>query len=193
MGQLLLFGPVCVGKSTLLGPVADRLGRRGVDLDDVAEQYYDEIGYGRAELHEVGAAHGDWGAYEWWQQGHPHAVRRVLEDYPDAVIALGAGHTTYRDESLFGELREALRPHHPVLLLPSPDLERSVSELRERAVALNGQDWMLDGVDLLTEWVTGSQNRLIAELVVHVDGREGDTVADEIATWARLRLDHDRP
>ncbi|MGI8793337.1 MAG: hypothetical protein ACR2H3_09200 [Acidimicrobiales bacterium] len=55
MRQVLLIGPVCAGKSTLLPLVTDGLGASGVDLDEVAETYYEEVGYGRSRLHEVGA------------------------------------------------------------------------------------------------------------------------------------------
>src|SRR5688500_1351846 len=121
MRQVVLIGPVCVGKSTLLPFVAARLGRPYVDLDDVAEPYYEEVGRGRAALHEIGAARGDLGAYVWWQEGHPHAVRRVLEDHPDAVVALGAGHTTFTDDALFREVQDLLAERDVILLLPGGD------------------------------------------------------------------------
>jgi shikimate kinase len=178
--QVVLIGPVCVGKTTLLPLVARRLDRPGVDLDEVAEAYYDEVGHGRGRLNEIGAARGDLGAYLWWQEGHPHAVRRVLEDYPDAVVALGAGHTTYSDAKLFEQVSALLASRHTILLLPGPDNETSVSVLRERAVRLNGMDWVMNGVDILEQWVAGEQNRLLASEIVYTSDRSPEDVADAI-------------
>ena len=176
----VLIGPVCAGKTTLLPLVAHRLGRPWVDLDDVAEPYYEEVGYGRDALNAVGAERGDLGAYSWWQQGHPHAVRRVLQDHPDAVIALGAGHTSYMDIALFDEVRSLLEPCATVLILPSPDSERSLRVLRERAMERNGADWIMDGVDFLEQWVSGNHNRLLATVTMYTEGRSPSDVADAI-------------
>lgn len=180
MRQVVLIGPVCVGKTTVLPPVAARLGRPFVDLDDIAESYYEEVGRGRDQLNEIGAARGDLGAYLWWQEGHPHAVGRVLEDYPDAVVALGAGHTTYTDPTLFEQVRHLLASRLVVLLLPSPDSEASVALLRERAMRLNGMDWMMDGVDILEQWVSGQQNRLLASTVVYIGSQGPEAAANAV-------------
>ena len=178
--QVLLIGPVCAGKSTLLPLVADGLGTSGIDLDDVAETYYDEVGYGRTRLDEVGAELGDLGAYRWWQRGHPHAVRRVLEDHPRAVIALGAGHTVFLDPDLQQEVGELLRPHRVVLLLPSVDLEESVRIVRQRALDTRGMSWIMNDHDVIGEWVNGPQNAELADLTVFADGRGPAEVAAEV-------------
>jgi shikimate kinase len=185
--QVVLIGPVCVGKTTLMPLVAGRLDRPAVDLDEFAGAYYEEVGRSRARLNEIGAARGDLGAYRWWQEGHPHAVRRVLEDYPDAVVALGAGHTTYSNAKLFEQVRALLTLRHTILLLPSPDNETSVSILRERAVQRNGLDWVMNGVDILEQWVAGEQNRLLASAIVYTYDRSPDDVADAIVD-ALIRL-----
>lgn len=171
---VVLIGPVCVGKTTLLPLLASRLDRPSVDLDDVAEPYYEEVGRSREKLNVIGAQRGDLGAYLWWQEAHPHAVRRVVEDHPDAVIALGAGHTTYTDAGLFEEVRSLLQPCATVLLLPSRDNEESLRLLRQRAIALNGMDWVMDGVDVLEQWVAGEQNRLLASVTIYTDGLTPD-------------------
>ena len=190
MRQVVLIGPVCAGKSTLLPLIAGRLGRPSVDLDDVAEPYYEEVGHGREELNLIGAERGDLGAYLWWQQGHPHAVRRVLEDYPDAVIALGAGHTTYSDAELFEEVRSLLTPCATALVLPSPDNRESLRVLRQRAIERNGGDWIMDGVDVLDQWVSGEQNRLLATVTVFTEARTPDEIADEILEAISPEPDH---
>ena len=177
---IVLIGPVCTGKSTVLAELGRRLDRPTVDLDDVAEPYYEEVGRGRAAMQEVGAARGDLGTYRWWQEGHPHAVRCVLRDHPGALVALGGGHTVYDDPALFDEVAAALAPHTPVLLLPSADLDRSLDVLRARALARNGIDWVMDGVDILAEWIHGDQNHRLAAITVFAEDRTPGDVAEEI-------------
>ena len=189
MRQVVLIGPVCVGKSTVMPLVAGRLARECVDLDVVAERYYEEVDRGRARLHEIGAERGDLGAYRWWQEGHPHAVRRVLEEHPDSVIALGAGHTTYLDAALFEQVRSALSGCDVVLLLPSPDNATSLSVLRERAWRLNRLDWQMDGVDILELWVASEQNRMLATKIVYTGDDPPERVADAIADGLVARQD----
>ena len=176
--QVVLIGPVCAGKTTLLPLLAARLGLPAVDLDDIAEAYYDEAGFGRDALNAIGAERGDLGAYLWWQQGHPHAVRRVLRDYPDAVIALGAGHTTYDDPALFEEIRALLDPCATVFLLPSPDTQQSVRLLRQRSIERGSGDWIMDGVDVLEQWVAGEQNRLLASTTIYTERLSPERLAD---------------
>jgi hypothetical protein len=94
--QVILIGPVCAGKSTLAPLTADLLDLQAIDLDLVAAEYYDEAGVGIQVFREKAESDGFLSAYRWWQRGFPHAVRRVLQDYPRAVISLGAGHTHCR-------------------------------------------------------------------------------------------------
>lgn len=188
--QVVLIGPACVGKTTLMPILAAHLERPYVDLDDVAEAYYEEVGRGREELNAIGAERGDLGAYLWWQRGHPHAVRRALEDHPDAVIALGAGHTTYDDPELFEEVRALLTPCATVLLLPSPDRERSLRVLRQRSIERNGADWMMDGVDILDQWVSGEQNRLLASVTMYTEGRSPEDLAGATLEAISSEPDH---
>ena len=190
MRQVVLIGPVCAGKSTLLPLISARLGRPSVDLDDVAEAYYEAVGRSRDALNVIGAERGDLGAYVWWQGGHPHAVRRVLEDHPDAVIALGAGHTTYSDTQLFEEVRSLLAPCATVLVLPSRDDQESVRVLRQRAIERNGGDWIMDGVDILQQWVSGEQNRLLASVTVFTEGRSPEELAEAIVGAISAEPDH---
>jgi shikimate kinase len=180
VSQVLLIGPVCAGKSSVLPFVAKGLGTSGVDLDEVAETYYEEVGFGRSRLHEVGAQLGDLGAFRWWQGGHPHAVRRVLGDHRDAVIALGAGHTVFVDPAIQAEVHELLRPHTVVLLLPSPDLDESVRVVRQRALDTRGMSWIMDGHDVIGEWIKGPQNSRLADVTVFAGDRSPAEVAEEV-------------
>jgi hypothetical protein len=82
VNQVVFIGPVCTGKSTLLRLVADRVDAEAVDLDDVANPYYEEVGRGFDALQEIGDRVGFLASYGWWQEGHSHAVRRSSKTTP---------------------------------------------------------------------------------------------------------------
>lgn len=178
--QIVFIGPVCAGKTTLLRLVAGRLGLLAMDLDEVADPYYDEVGRGHRALQEKGDEVGFLASYRWWQQGHPHSVRRVFEDYPHAAVALGAGHTHYQDQRLFDEVAAALSLRYPILVLPSPDLDRSVDVLRARSVAGRGMDWRYGDVDFIEQWVMDPPNHVLARWTVYTENRTPDQTAAEI-------------
>ena len=185
-GTVVLIGPVCAGKSTLLPLVAARLGRPAVDLDLVAEPYDEEAGRGRPAFAERAAATSRLQAIEWWQEGHPHAVRRVLADHVGSVIAFGAGHTSYTASALAEEVRIALESSgaYVVLVLPCDDEGRAVEVLRARSKANRDRDWIVEGVDFIDRWVRDPANAALADLVVHTDGRTADEIADAISAQA---------
>ena len=94
---LVLIGPAAGGKSTLGPLVADRLGTPFVDLDEIGDRYYGEVGWSVDQLAERAAAVGRVAAEREWEPARAHAVRRVVEEHPGTVIGLGAGHTSYTD------------------------------------------------------------------------------------------------
>ena len=89
------------------------------------------------------------------------------------ILALGAGHTHYTRTPLFERVRAAMAPvSHVVLVLPSPDAERSVRVLRERSVRTRGTDWISDGHDFIRHWVTVPANRVLATEVFYTDSED---------------------
>ncbi|MBA3360214.1 MAG: AAA family ATPase [Acidimicrobiia bacterium] len=153
VSQVVFIGPVCTGKTTLLRLVADRVGVEVVDLDEVANLYYEEVGRGYDALQVKGDEVGFLASYRWWREGHPHAVRRVFEDHPQAVVALGAGHTHYQDQHMFDVVATVLLHRYPILVLPSSDLDQSVEVIRARSVASRDMDWRYGDVDFIERWV----------------------------------------
>lgn len=180
VSQVVFIGPVCTGKTTLLRLVADRVGAEAVDLDDVANLYYEEVGRGFDALQEKGGEVGFLASYCWWQEGHPHAVRRVFEDHPHAAVALGAGHTHYQDQQLFDEVATVLRHRYPILVLPSADLDQSVDVIRTRSLASRDMDWRYGDVDFIERWVKDPANHVLARWTVYTENRTQHQTADDI-------------
>ncbi|PUB24486.1 shikimate kinase [Promicromonospora sp. AC04] len=182
---MILVGPLAAGKSTLGALVAERLGHPFVDIDDIAWPYCAEVGWTLDRLLERDEAVGWAAAEREWEPARAHAVQRTIADHPDAVIALGAGYTSFTSADHAQQVRLALAPIPDVIhLLPSPDPERSVTVLRERAIRSRGKDWIIEGDDWIARWVADTLAGEVAAATVFTDGMSPHESADQVV---RLR------
>lgn len=188
---LVLVGPAAAGKSTLGELVAAQLGAPFVDLDDVGERYYAEVGWSIPRLVECSRSLGRVAAEREWEPARAHAVRRALGDHPDAVLALGAGHTSYTDAVCFAQVSAALA-HVPTvaLVLPTRDRPAALAELRRRSLAAKGTDWISAGHDFLAEWHDDAGTRLLATDVVFTAGSTPAETAEHLAATVLQRRPH---
>lgn len=180
---LILIGPARAGKSTVGQLLASALGRPFVDLDDVGEAFYDEVGQPLSAFVAEIADRGFAEAHRWWQPARAHAVARVLAEHAGAVIAFGAGHSHYEDRRFFDFVRDLMNTALVVLLLPDADEEVALHELRERCLVDKGDDWVRDGTDLLEVWVSSEQNRALADVVIYSTGEGPAEVKRSIVRW----------
>jgi shikimate kinase len=186
---VILVGPLAAGKSTLGALVAERLGHAFVDIDDIAWSYCAEVGWTLDRLLERDDAVGWATAEREWEPARAHAVRRAVEDHPDAVIALGAGYTSFTDPACAEQVRQALAPVLDVVhLLPSPDPERSVTVLRERAITARGNDWIIEGRDWIAAWVADPLAGEVAAATVFTDGISPAESADQLVALRECLL-----
>lgn len=178
---MVLIGPAAAGKSTIGPLLAASVGLPFVDLDEVADRYYSEVGMSlddfRTKIDAVGYA----AAHRWWQPAQVNALQRVLDDCPGSVVAVGAGHTHFEDRQFADAAASALRRHVVVLLLPECDRARSAALLRERSVASKRHDWRVGDIDYLDVWVRSDQNRRLADHVMYLRGRSPLAVATHVA------------
>ncbi|MEM9507591.1 MAG: shikimate kinase [Cyanobacteria bacterium P01_E01_bin.35] len=134
--HLYLFGQSTVGKL-----LASQLEIPLINLEEVSEQYWQEIGY-KEELQEQA-----WddnqadGVYNYMMPFEAYAIERGVAEYSNCVIELGALQSVYNDDQLFKKVRRVLEPCNVVLLLPSEDAEESLEILKERdRVIINGKE-----------------------------------------------------
>ena len=131
--EVILIGPMGVGKSTQGKLLAAALGLPQCSMDAVRWNYYREVGFDDERQREIREKEGFGGVYRYWKPFEAHAVERLLADHHDCVIDFGAGHSVFEDAELFVRVQKALSPYpNVVLLLPSPDPEESIRVLHAR-------------------------------------------------------------
>ena len=183
---LVLIGPAGCGKSTLGQLLAERLGFHHCPLDDVRIGYYEEIGYDKEMATRIRKSEkGVFGLLRYWDPFEVHAVERVLEEYrQSSVIDFGAGHSVYEDEEQLMRVEKALESFpNVVLLLPAPDLDRSVEILNARfAARLTDMDKATMGQWLKANehFVRHPSNRRLAKIVAYTEGKTPEETCDEI-------------
>lgn len=173
--DIILIGPIGARKSTLGELLCAQLGLPQCSMDDRRWEYYKEIGYDEV-IAQQKRMEGGWNLYQYWKPFEAYAVGRLLSDCHDCVIDLGAGHSVYEDASLFQQVKQALEPYpHVVLLLPSADLDESISILNER------NDYVADGTPNINElFVRHSSNYQLAKLTVYTKGKAPAESCNEV-------------
>lgn len=184
---IILIGPMSVGKSTLAKKLARKLDVPRVELDDVRQRFYSEIGYNEKFASEIVGKEGMMGLIQYWKPFEVHAVERALTEYKNCVMDFGADHSVYEDPVLFERVEKALKPYKFVfLILPSPDLDRSVEILNQRF-----SDLLINEVGKIDEellalneyFVRHPSNSLLAKKTFYTEGRSSRATVQEILDW----------
>lgn len=172
--ELILIGPMGVGKSTLAALIAEKTGLPHCPLDKYRWEYYAEIGYDAEHAAELRKQQGFRAVYEYWKPFEAHAVERVVAEHSDCVIDFGAGHSVFEDPELFERVRGALEPfRNIVLVLPSADENESIETLTRRAQSPSPDE-------LNVHFVRHHSNRSLAKHVVYTNGKTPEGTAEEV-------------
>lgn len=183
---IILIGPLSTGKSTIASLLAQTLNLPRCELDKVRWNYYREIGYDDAAASDMARSeHGLMRLLHYSKPFEAHTVERVLADH-HGVIDFGASHSVYEDEQLFTRVQKALAPFpYVILLLPSPDLDESVTIVNARFAMKVNKDVSEVGDDVLLlneQFVKHPSNHLLAKRVIYTkDKTPQETCAEIVA------------
>lgn len=179
--NIIIIGPAGAGKSTQGKLVAMALNKQSLELDHVANDYYEASDFSSSEFQKAKKEKGLLTAYRLWCPSLAYAAQQVVKDYTDYVIDFGAGHSHYEDKLLFKDVKKALAGcKNKILLLPSADLDRSVSQLRQRCIEKRNRDWIHNGYDFIEHWVKDDCNHDLATVTIFTDGKTPEQTCEEI-------------
>ena len=189
--SIILIGAMGVGKSTIGGLLASKLDLPQVSMDKLRFDYYKEKDWTKKRQEDIRDKEGFSGVYKYWKQYDVHAVERLLEKHKNCVIDFGAGHSIYENPEDFARVSELLAPYeNVVLLLPSPDIDESISILKDRRATT------INGVEITEYLVSHPSSRELANFTVFTESRTPGEIMNEILTeveitpntsfWSRL-------
>lgn len=164
----VFIGPWCAGKSTWAPRYAAETGTEFIDLDNLTPGYGGEIGWSLDDLVRRNREVGMLASEHEWEHVRVHAIERVLTDFPNATIALGASYTSYTDKVLREQTSAALSGHRVVLVCPSPDDGVSLHICRTRATESRGAAWVEDRLDF-PSWCPTDLDRQIAGATIFTE------------------------
>ena len=130
-----------ISRGTVGRLLASQLEIPLINLEDVSEQYWQEIGY-QEELDEQAWENNQAdGVYRYLMPFNVHAIERGVAEYSNCVIELGALQSVYDDDEFFQRVSQVLEPCNVVLLLPSEDVEESLKIFKERdRIIINSEE-----------------------------------------------------
>ena len=185
--EIVLIGPVCAGKTTLAGLVAEKIEKKQISIDQIANEFYREFGFSNDHFFELCEKHGKYQARKMRNPALLYAVEQILGEYSDCVFDFGAGHSHYEEPELMSKIHSILKPYlNVILLLPCSDHKRSIEVLRERSLRTRNRSWIEDGYDFIKYWVEDEANHNLSKFVVYTGGKTFDELSEEIVSRSEL-------
>jgi shikimate kinase len=182
--NIVFIGPSGAGKTTIAQLLGAALERPVIELDQLRWGYYNEIGYDAAYAKKLREEQGMKALAAYWKPFDIYGVERVLADYPcDSVISLGAGHSVYEDEAMLLRAKNALTKHIVILLIPSPDVDKSVDILGQRILAKEAH-LPIEFIDVINDinrfFLEHRSNSELATMTIFTGDQTPDETCDEI-------------
>ncbi len=179
--EVILIGPMGVGKTTLATLLSEKLQVQSIGLDEIRWYYYYKQGYSVAYAEELRQQKGFRnGLYAYWKPFEADSVVAMLEDFQGCVFNFGAGQSVYEDPALFAKVQDALKDcAHVVLLIPAKDHSESLEYLVNRFNEI-GYPPDEEKVELLKHFIEHSSNWTLAKHIVFIKDKSKETICEEL-------------
>jgi len=174
--DIILIGPVGVGKSTIGELLSKNLKIPQASLDNERWEVYKEIGYDFEHADKLFEEEGFLGIYDYWKKFEAYSVERVLDMYQGYIHDFGAGQSVYEDEDLFERVRSVLDEYQNiVLLMPCTNKEKSLQILFDR-----------NEFEHNNLFINNTSNEKLAKITVYTEGKTPTETCDEIIEQLKL-------
>lgn len=171
--NIVIMGPIAVGKSSVAQELARELGRSRVELDEERERIYSQSDFSAEEMENHYSSEGIVGWYNYQKPYELLSVAVVLAENSNAVIDFGGGQSVYDDEKQAEEFLRLMEPvENSFLLMPYVDTEASIALLRARI----GRD----EATLNKIFVPSKTSRLAAKHIIYTERKTVKEIVTEI-------------
>lgn len=175
MKEIILIGPIAVGKTTTAKLLSKKLNKPFVSIDDLRFDYYKEIGYNHDYMEELHKKAGIFAIFQYGKIFDSHSIERILEDHQDCVFDFGGGNIIAGFDFDIKRIKKALAPYkNIVLLLPSADKEESLEFIYKR------RDIKPSDKEFIKYLVFNHSNEEVANHIVFVKGKTPEEVCNEV-------------
>jgi shikimate kinase len=173
--ELVLIGPVGVGKTTVSTLLAEKLNIPKVSMDDVLFDYFREVGFDEKHWKLIREKLGGPAAYRYLKVFGSYGVKRILEDHHNCIFDFGGGGVMGEFPDELEAMKVALAGfENVVLLMPTQDKAQSLEFLYNR------NNWQPKGWTILEHLVYHPTHELLAKHRVYIKDKSPEEIANEI-------------
>ena len=132
--EIILIGPMAVGKTTVSLLLSAKMNICNLPIDDVKWYYLLKNGYSISKANTILLDKGFQAKMKYFYNYFGiKEIKRILKDFKGGVFDFGATHTYFENVKVFKEIKKAFSPFHNIfLLLPTNNSDVNCSILKER-------------------------------------------------------------
>lgn len=175
MNEIILLGPVAVGKTTTAKLLSQKLNLPKVSIDDLRFDYYKEIGYSDEHMNLILEKAGIFAIYQYGKIFDTYSIERTLEDHQHCVFDFGGGNNGMGFNFEYERYKKALEPYKNVVLLyPCPNKAEALEFVfARREVQASHQEF-------IKHLVYDDSNFKLAKHIVYVKDKSPKEVCAEV-------------
>jgi shikimate kinase len=182
MKEIILLGPVAVGKTTTARLLSEKLNKPVISMDDLRFGYYKEIGYNHDHMKELQEKAGIMAIFQYGKIFDAYSIERILNDHQDCIFDFGGGNVVSGYDFDLNRIKKALDPYENVVfLVPGKDNEEILKFIYER------RDIKLSVRELIEYLVYNHSNYEVSKHTVFVKDKTPEEICDEIISVCTLR------
>lgn len=175
MKEIILIGPVAVGKTTTAKLLSEKLNKPFVSLDDLRFDYYKEVGYDNDHMKKLHEKAGIMAIFQYGKIFDAHSIERILEEHQDCIFDFGGGNIVCGFDFDLNRIKRALAPYENIVfLIPSASKEESLEIINSRRNIKPHEK------ELIEYLVFNNSSHKVAKHTVYVKGKTPEEVCNEV-------------
>jgi predicted AAA+ superfamily ATPase len=193
--NIILIGPLGVGKSTLALKLSEKTGILNFPIDHLKWYYRFKNGYNLQLGTEILKAKGFDGLIKYASNYFSvNELREVLSGF-NGILDLSATDTYCDNSMVLEQLFDLFNPFENIfLILPTNSLEQNMSilskRLRKRYGTHEFKDLILDSyIGKNNQFLKSETNYVFAKHIIYTEGRDINEICDEIINKVRVKLE----